>query len=360
MSPNSLNGLTPAFDILASLWSERPARTAQMQASGSAKYRTLVTWPDGHIKPGTEFTPDRKTGEIVGDGDRLVISDEMLIQHLEGTATYATPLIGADGLAQVLAIELDEGAEESARVVLNTMQVAGLVGFSIVCRGSNDHNGSHTFALYDLPWSPDRLQEQARQIAQAAGVSDKEIYPSRANLRLPFGKHQHTNTRGVLLLQDGRRFLLDTHDGLATGTAAIAAMRRNTIAPPAAPVKVITGVQRSTKVGGVLPLTDYNRRATRDDIERMLEGVGWEPTGGRGSVSYWTRPGKHKREGHSATLGFVADTVLSVFSTGDDQLPGESPKGKHYGPAAIFVRLVHNGDAKAQPKTAMHKALAIV
>src|SRR3954452_11102947 len=102
-----LNGFTPALDIIQLLWNERPARTAQMQATGAAKYRTLVTWPDGAIRPGVEKAPDRKTCEIVGDGEPLAITDAILIEHINGKATYATPLIGADGLASALAIELD-------------------------------------------------------------------------------------------------------------------------------------------------------------------------------------------------------------------------------------------------------------
>lgn len=345
-----LNGFTPALELLQLLWTERPARTAQMQAKGSAKYRTLVTWPDGDVRPGVEKAPDRKTGEIVGDGEPLVITDAMLIAHINGTATYATPLIGADGLAQVLAIELDDGAEERARAVLNTMQAAGLTGFSIVCPGSDGHNGSHSYALYAQAWNPDRLQEQARQIAQAAGVSDKEVYPRGANLRLPFGKHQRTHTRGMLLLQDGQRFDLDTHRGLAEGAAVLATLPRNTLAPPAAPVKVVRDTRKPTSAGDVMPLTDYDQRAGRDDVERMLEGAGWEQTGGRGSVSYWARPGKSTRAGHSATLGYVADAVLSVFSTDDPDLPGEPGKGKHYGPAAIYVRLLHSGVATSAAK----------
>jgi hypothetical protein len=132
---------------------------------------------------------------------------------------------------------------------------------------------------------------------------------------------------------------------------------RNTIAPPAAPVKVIREIQKPTSAGDVMPLTDYDQRATRADVEQMLEDADWEQTGGRGSVSYWTRPGKHTRNGRSATLGHVADTVLSVFSTGDDRLPGESPQGKHYGPAALYAYSITT-TPKLQPKTYMPKATA--
>lgn len=350
MAAESLNGLSPAFDVLCALWATRPARTARMQPSGTAKYRTLVTWPDGHVAPGAAYAPDRKTGEIVGDGDPLTLTDAMLIEHLEGGATYAAPLIGAHDLAQVLAIELDAGAEDGAQAVLDAMANAGLTGFAFVCPGSNGHNGSHTFALYAQEWNPERLQEQARQIAQAAGVADKEVYPSNANLRLPFGRHVRTNTRGVLLLRDGRRFKLDVHVELVAGAAAVAALPRNTLPPPPSPAKVLTGNQKPSSAGEVLPLTDYNARASRTDVEHLLEAAGWSESGGRGSVRYWVRPGKQARHGHSATLGYVADTVLSVFSTDDPHLPGESPKGIHYGPAELYKRLVHNGDAKAAAK----------
>ena len=146
-----LNDLTPGLDLRQALWSERPARTARMNTSSSgAKYHTLVCYPDGSIKPGSEYSADPKSGTIVGDGDPVVIADAMLIEHLNGTATYAAPLIGADDLAQAIVLERDEGAEADARRLLDVSAAAGLIAFSIVCPGSGGHEGLRIEVLAEL------------------------------------------------------------------------------------------------------------------------------------------------------------------------------------------------------------------
>jgi hypothetical protein len=346
-----LNGTAPAFDLLCSLWSRRPARTAIMRKAG-AKYGTLVTYPDGQVKQGKEYKADKATGEIAGDGEPLIITDAMLAAHVEGTATYAIPLIGADGLARALVIELDDGAEAAARTMLDTCAAAGLTAFSIVCKGTDDHDGSHTWALYAQDWNPERLREQSRQLLRAADLPEKEVYPSNANIRLPFGLHVRTDTRGVGLLQDGRRFALDVYDELLAFVAAVAALPRNTLPPPAADVKIKNGPKpkKTAAVGVVLPLDDYNARCDRSEVEQMLSDAGWAEISSKGSVSYWARPGKKARDGHSATLGYVAGTVLSVFSTSDGTLPGKNPEGIHYSPAAIYAHLKHDSDFEAAAK----------
>ena len=81
--------------------------------------------------------------------------------------------------------------------------------------------------------------------------------------------------------------------------------------------------QRST-VGGAsanAPGTDYNRRADWADI---LVPAGWQLDRQTGDTRYWVRPGKARRDGHSATTGRAGldeQDRLYVFSdaTGFDQ-----------------------------------------
>jgi putative DNA primase/helicase len=322
-----LNGYSPALALLQSLWTTRPARTVRMQPAG-AKYITLKD----------------------DQGADIGLTDAMLIEHLTGKATYGAPLIGADGLASALVWELDAGGLATAGLVLATAGAAGLVAWALVCPGSDGHDGAHIWCLYDQAWNPERLQEQARQVLTVAGLPHKEVYPSGANIRLPFGYHVRSQQRGLLLLQDGRQFDLNTHPGLVDAINAVCGLPRNTQAPPPAPAAAAAYVSRTRTAGDVLPLDDYDQRATRAEIEQLLESHGWTEGRGHGNVSYWTRPGKAPKEGHSATLGHVADTVLSVFSESDPQLPGEAGRGKHYGPAKLYVHLVHGGDFSAAAK----------
>lgn len=214
MVTSLLNGTAPALTLLSELWAERPLSTAKMQPSGP-KYITLKD----------------------AGGQDIAISDTMIAEHLQGTATYACSLIGADGLARALMTELDSGADAEAYRVLATYTAAGLTACSIVCPGSDGHDGSHTWALYAEWWNPERLQEQSRQILRACQLEEKEIYPSNAKIRLPFGLHVRTKRRGVLLLQDGQRYDLDTYDGLSAGISAVCALPLNTTPPPPTPAR---------------------------------------------------------------------------------------------------------------------------
>jgi putative DNA primase/helicase len=322
-----LNGYSPALALLQSLWTVRPTRTIRMQQTG-AKYVTLKD----------------------SQGADITLTDAMLVEHLTGKATYGAPLIGADGLASALVWELDAGGLAMAGVVLATAGAAGLTAWAIVCPGSDGHDGAHIWCLYDQAWNPERLQEQARQVLTVAGLPHKEVYPSGANIRLPFGYHVRSQQRGLLLLQDGRQFDLNSHAGLVDAINAVCALPRTTQPPPPAPAAAAAYVSRTRTAGDILPLDDYDQRATRAEVEQLLAAHGWTEGRGHGNVSYWTRPGKAPKEGHSATLGHVADTVLSVFSESDPQLPGEAGRGKHYGPAKVYVHLVHGGDFSAAAK----------
>jgi hypothetical protein len=327
-----LNGFTPALALLQSLWTARPDRTVKMQLQG-AKYITLKE------RPGDDASPN------------IPISDAMLAEHLRGTATYGCPLIGADGLARALVLELDAGAESGARRLLDVAGQAGLVAFAIVCPGSDGHDGSHIWVLYAQDWGPERLQEQSRQLLRTAGLPEKEVYPSQAAIRLPFGLHVRSRRRGVLLLQDGQWFDLDSHADLVAAISAVCALPRNTTAPPATAHAQGTPRALSRRApGAISPLDDYDARCSREDVEQMLSAAGWTEFRRRGSIGYWGRPGKAKHDGHSATLGYVADSWLSVFSENDPDFPGESGSGKHYGPAKIYTHLLHGGNFSAAGK----------
>jgi hypothetical protein len=77
-------------------------------------------------------------------------------------------------------------------------------------------------------------------------------------------------------------------------------------------------------------------------VLRLLEAHGWRVAYARGDVNYLCRPGKHGRA-CSATLGFVGDTILYVFST--NATPFEAQHS--YDAFGIYARLEHASDFTA-------------
>lgn len=92
---------------------------------------------------------------------------------------------------------------------------------------------------------------------------------------------------------------------------------------------------------GTRPGDDFNARATWDDIL-----VGWTRVRHFGGNCYgWTRPGKHPRDGISATTGRNDGDNLYVFSTST-----EFESEKAYSKFAAYTLLEHNGDYSAAAK----------
>jgi putative DNA primase/helicase len=88
------------------------------------------------------------------------------------------------------------------------------------------------------------------------------------------------------------------------------------------------------------PGDDFNTRADWRDI---LLPHGWQVDHVQGHTTYWVRPGKDRRDGHSATTGRAADgDRLYVFSSATVFEP-ETPYNKF----AAMALLEHNGDFSA-------------
>jgi hypothetical protein len=95
-------------------------------------------------------------------------------------------------------------------------------------------------------------------------------------------------------------------------------------------------VQRGGRAGD-----DYNERADWADILLPLGAVLHHEAGG---VRYWTRPGKDRRDGHSATTGYADDADrLKVFT------PHWPPfaDGNVYTKFGAYALLNHSGDHQA-------------
>ncbi len=95
---------------------------------------------------------------------------------------------------------------------------------------------------------------------------------------------------------------------------------------------------------GERPGDIYNREKGGEALA-LLRANGWREVRKVGNASYLCRPGK--KQGISATFGFVAPNVLYVFSA--NAAPFEMNRA--YSPFAVYTELEHGGDYKAAAKT---------
>ncbi len=111
---------------------------------------------------------------------------------------------------------------------------------------------------------------------------------------------------------------------------------------PAAPQPAIRPKLASLLSSG-RPGDEFNDRAQWSDI---LGPHGWTVSHVQGHTTYWVRPGKDKRDGHSATTGRAADgDRLYVFSSStvfDQEMP--------YNKFSAYTLLEHGGDYAASAR----------
>ena len=93
-----------------------------------------------------------------------------------------------------------------------------------------------------------------------------------------------------------------------------------------------------TPASGVSPFDDYRQRVTWRDI---LEPAGWTWHSRDADHDYWTRPGKDKRDGHSAST--IEDGPLYLFSSSVTGMPIEQGLSK----GQVYAHLHHDGDLSA-------------
>ena len=110
-------------------------------------------------------------------------------------------------------------------------------------------------------------------------------------------------------------------------------------APAQQPARPLPARRAGSQVGG-RPGDDFNERA--DWLADILGPHGWELHHETGGILYVTRPGKSRRDGHSATIGHSKDGVerLYVFSADAAPFEIETPYSKF----AAWALLNHGGD----------------
>ena len=97
---------------------------------------------------------------------------------------------------------------------------------------------------------------------------------------------------------------------------------------------------RPTPTGhvGLSPFDDYRARVTWPDI---LEPAGWTYHSSDAEHDYWVRPGKHPRDGHSAST--IEDGPFYLFSTSVSGMPVQVGLSK----PQVYAHLHHDGDLAA-------------
>ena len=141
-------------------------------------------------------------------------------------------------------------------------------------------------------------------------------------------------------LRDRLLLLLLVDCGLRASEVAEACDGRHLEPEELEPREVVDACGRSAaEPGGSRPGDVYNEWG---DVLSLLESHGWtvHERRGPGGTVYLTRPGKHPRDGISATFGRDGRRILYVFSS--NAPPFEAGKG--YTPYTVYALLEHGGD----------------
>lgn len=117
------------------------------------------------------------------------------------------------------------------------------------------------------------------------------------------------------------------------------AVMRETVTVSSAPAPASSS-SSSSSIQAVRPGDDYNARG--DVLHDVLLPEGWEVHSMRGGELLLTRPGKDRRDGHSASLGYQGSSNLYVWSS-DAGLDVQEPLSPFY----LFTHYRHGGDFKA-------------
>lgn len=118
--------------------------------------------------------------------------------------------------------------------------------------------------------------------------------------------------------------------------------------PPTPPVEPRQEVAQLLPGGELRPGDDWELKTGWD--EPWFTGQGWSISHRVGSETFWTRPGKGAKDGHSASTGYNGDKDrLYVWSTSAG-LPTETPLNKFY----VYAHY-HHGGSMSQAASALRR-----
>jgi len=118
----------------------------------------------------------------------------------------------------------------------------------------------------------------------------------------------------------------------------------------APPTRRDTGSVAPAAPAGDRPGDRFNAATTWDEL---LTRDGWTLHHVNGEEQHWTRPGKERREGTSATVNHLGSDVLKIFTSSVGQLP----QGSTYDRFGYYTATRHRGDhSAASAELAQHQA----
>lgn len=209
----------------------RPTPEQEARQLASTLYHLLFVAPPKRAATMTQSGADKYR-----DVKRHVLSIEDMRDHLAARRTWATTLANKDGMTRTGCRDYDSDGKQILLDALASAASNGITAFAISMPATSDdettkatNDGGHVWTLYKRPAPAKDVKAQLTTLPVGAG----EIYPSGNVIRLPFGYHRRKDTRGILLLQDGREFNLDQPGLLVAGLRAVLALSLNS-APPEA------------------------------------------------------------------------------------------------------------------------------
>lgn len=125
-------------------------------------------------------------------------------------------------------------------------------------------------------------------------------------------------------------------DALEAGLARLSPPK---VVPKTSPVPVQRRLPADAGTVGVRPGDDFNAKTT---WHQLLLADGAQVFRDRGAYVEWTRPGKDRRDGSSATSGYMGSDVLKIFT---DAWPGLR-QGETYDRFGYYAHTRHNGDIR--------------
>lgn len=110
-----------------------------------------------------------------------------------------------------------------------------------------------------------------------------------------------------------------------------------TVTPPISSPPTFSGGSVRPADVGLTPLDDYEARTSWEEI---LEPAGWTRHHQAGATTYWTRPGKDRRDGTSATTGYAGDRDRMFCFSSSAGLPTSEPMTKGF----VYAQLHYAGN----------------
>ncbi|MEN9937934.1 MAG: hypothetical protein RLZZ387_4513 [Chloroflexota bacterium] len=212
------------------------------------------------------------------------ITDADLAAHLAGEVTLAA-VLQRDGRSHVAACDLDTGGEATLRRVVQAAERRGCHATAFAL-DAGQHDGGHVWIVFREAHPAEDLRALMRDILADAGVPGLEVYPSGADLRLPFGLHRRQDRRGQLLLHSEAPGIAIDADPVGALTAFLQAYQETDAAPvaqahaaqqerAAASAVLAARVEQALPLGAAVTGADVIRAYNAaTDLVALLEGYG--------------------------------------------------------------------------------------